>query len=85
MTLCKDYEQWRETQLTAEFRNSLTEKDKVEKENSALVTILDSIRKQDNAAGNDIYRNARVIKHDGWISNIHDICTFFQLSYFNEP
>lgn len=71
--ICQRYQEWRKEQRTNELLGKLLEKGEIEQRNRMLVSVLNSVRTLEVTASAGIYRNARKIKHKGWVSALDDM------------
>lgn len=70
---CQQYTKWKESEKFNKILEEITSKGTLEHQNEMLISIMNSIRTLEMAASAGIYRNARTIKHEGWISSLKDM------------
>ena len=69
----QQYKEWKRKQEEEELHKRIAAKEKLNQSNELMMAIMSSIRALETASSAGIYRNARKIKHHGWISSLEDM------------
>lgn len=71
--LSQQYKERKKKQKEIDLAKELAEKEQLAQSNKLLTAVMNSTRALDMSASAGIYRNARKIKHYGWVSSLQDM------------